>query len=542
MHIEQNTDKKKRKMEIKIQKWKREKGPSKQLYIMQPSAPTATTPSLKAPEDELSRAEKAALKHAARSSLGSHVQPAYSKPKPAKSKSALKNNKNIKPRPGCERLYADAKNRRESLEKKRQSLDTKYTFVPKITNRGKTSSPTNENKGIKRTDLLYQDAIKRKAHQEELSKQLTPTFKPQLSKVSAKRTQRGNKIRKPLYSANKTKEREEANEKIRKRLENEKQAEINSTRIPRQKYKSNNKEPQPNGVVARMALAAEKSKLYHLKLKSQNEKKKLEETSFQPNLSKSSPRAGSNVGGTSTFDRLYKGAAEKKERLIQMQKQKEEASSKDLTFRPKIRDKDGTLHLAKIKHNNNKWINQQLQEGTLKLKAKKEAATYKQCYEEREILAQREELTFQPSITSPLTSPESSPVHGIEHEKEILVVDELAARLAEEKNQHAKKEAEAEVNMDVEVEAEVESTKVEVETVVAEEDVAAMVVAEESQPMTSMEESVVATEVAVADPVEDTQEEPVPVAIAKEEETTIHVSSHKKKKHKKHKNKKKHHN
>ena len=540
MHIEQNTDKKKRKMEIKIQKWKREKGPSKQLYIMQPSAPTATTPSLKAPE--LSRAEKAALKHAHRSSLGSHVQPAYSKPKPAKSKSALKNNKNIKPRPGCERLYADAKNRRESLEKKRQSLDTKYSFVPKITNRGKTSSPTNENKGIKRTDLLYQDAIKRKAHQEELSKQLTPTFKPQLSKVSAKRTQRGNKIRKPLYSANKTKEREEARRLIRERLENEKQAEINSTRIPRQKYKSNNKEPQPNGVVARMALAAEKSKLYHLKLKSQNEKKKLEETSFQPNLSKSSPRAGSNVGGTSTFDRLYKGAAEKKERLIQMQKQKEEASSKDLTFRPKIRDKDGTLHLAKIKHNNNKWINQQLQEGTLKLKAKKEAATYKQCYEEREILAQREELTFQPSITSPLTSPESSPVHGIEHEKEILVVDELAARLAEEKNQHAKKEAEAEVNIDVEVEVEVESTKVEVETVVAEEDVAAMVVAEESQPMTSMEESVVATEVAVADPVEDTQEEPVPVAIAKEEETKIHVSSHKKKKHKKHKNKKKHHN
>ena len=540
MHIEQNTDKKKRKMEIKIQKWKREKGPSKQLYIMQPSAPTATTPSLKAPE--LSRAEKAALKHAHRSSLGSHVQPAYSKPKPAKSKSALKNNKNIKPRPGCERLYADAKNRRESLEKKRQSLDTKYSFVPKITNRGKTSSPTNENKGIKRTDLLYQDAIKRKAHQEELSKQLTPTFKPQLSKVSAKRTQRGNKIRKPLYSANKTKEREEARRLIRERLENEKQAEINSTRIPRQKYKSNNKEPQPNGVVARMALAAEKSKLYHLKLKSQNEKKKLEETSFQPNLSKSSPRAGSNVGGTSTFDRLYKGAAEKKERLIQMQKQKEEASSKDLTFRPKIRDKDGTLHLAKIKHNNNKWINQQLQEGTLKLKAKKEAATYKQCYEEREILAQREELTFQPSITSPLTSPESSPVHGIEHEKEILVVDELAARLAEEKNQHAKKEAEAEVNMDVEVEAEVESTKVEVETVVAEEDVAAMVVAEESQPMTSMEESVVATEVAVADPVEETKEEPVPVAIAKEEETKIHVSSHKKKKHKKHKNKKKHHN
>ena len=540
MHIEQNTDKKKRKMEIKIQKWKREKGPSKQLYIMQPSAPTATTPSLKSPE--LSRAEKAALKHAHRSSLGSHVQPAYSKPKPAKSKSALKNNKNIKPRPGCERLYADAKNRRESLEKKRQSLDTKYSFVPKITNRGKTSSPTNENKGIKRTDLLYQDAIKRKAHQEELSKQLTPTFKPQLSKVSAKRTQRGNKIRKPLYSANKTKEREEARRLIRERLENEKQAEINSTRIPRQKYKSNNKEPQPNGVVARMALAAEKSKLYHLKLKSQNEMKKLEEISFQPNLSKSSPRAGSNVGGTSTFDRLYKGAAEKKERLIQMQKQKEEASSKDLTFRPKIRDKDGTLHLAKIKHNNNKWINQQLQEGTLKLKAKKEAATYKQCYEEREILAQREELTFQPSITSPLTSPESSPVHGIEHEKEILVVDELAARLAEEKNQHAKKEAEAEVNMDVEVEAEVESTKVEVETVVAEEDVEAMVVAEESQPMKSMEESVVATEVAVADPVEETKEEPVPVAIAKEEETKIHVSSHKKKKHKKHKNKKKHHN
>ena len=77
------------------------------------------------------------------------------------------------------------------------------------------------------------------------------------------------------------------------------------------------------------------------------------------------------------------------------------------SFRPKIREKDGTLRLAKSKIDNSAWIKRQVKEGTEKLKFKKTAPTYKQTYEERELSAQMEELTFKPLITSPLTSPDA---------------------------------------------------------------------------------------------------------------------------------------
>ena len=72
----------------------------------------------------------------------------------------------------------------------------------------------------------------------------------------------------------------------------------------------------------------------------------------------------------------------------------------------------------KKKMDNSKWVNQQLLQGTLKLKHKKEAPTYKQVAEERELQQQREELTFQPAITSPVTSDDEGCGENLQQEEE----------------------------------------------------------------------------------------------------------------------------
>jgi hypothetical protein len=423
---------------------------------------TAIPTSLTATE-MMSRSEKAALKHKQRNSFGAAKKPTYTPTtttkNTTKTSSKVKGKGKKTTRPGAERLYKDAQNRRESLEKKRQSLDAEYSFAPTITKRGRNSSPLQQEqgKGLKRAELLYQDALKRKKHQEELTNNLTPTFKPQLSKVSAKTTKRGMKTRKPLYQPNSTQAREQEREKIRQRLAKEKKEKIDSTRISRCKYKSKrkNSDPEPNGVVERMELAAEKSKLLHEKLIQAKEAKENKELSFQPKLSSTKKqqqqrRRSGGSGGSSgssgssgsggTFDRLYRGASEKRQRQEEMRKNKERAAEKELTFRPKIRTKDGKLRLAKQKVNNTSWIDQQVREGTMKLKHKKEAPTYKQVLEAREIQAQMEELTFQPSISSPFSSPEMSTDKRIASQCDVekeLVID---AETEKEKEKEKEKE------------------------------------------------------------------------------------------------------
>ena len=389
---------------------------------MNPPAPaTAPVPPPEAVlKAELSRAEKAVLKHKQRNSLGAAKKPRYQQ-----------NNKltapatKIKQIPRAEKLYADAQKRRESLEQKRLSIDAECTFTPKITRSGKRStSPLQDAENLSRGEMLYRDASKRMEKQKALVQSLTPTFKPMLSKVSTKTTKRGISKRKPLYQPHAQQHKEAEIERLRHKLEQEEKAKIDATRSGRNTYKSKNNAKQPSNVVERMALAAEKSKLRREILIQQQEAKERALLSFKPNISKknhSSPRHSSSSNSdskTQTFDRLYRGGAERKERLAHMKREQEQESQKTMTFRPKIRDKNGHLHLAKKKMDNSKWVNQQVLQGTLKLKHKKEAPTYKQVAEERELQQQREELTFQPSITSPVTSDDEGCGENLQQEEE----------------------------------------------------------------------------------------------------------------------------
>jgi hypothetical protein len=193
-----------------------------------------------------------------------------------------------------------------------------------------------------------------------------------------------------------------------------------------------------------MQLAAEKSKALREKLLKEKEEKEKKSLSFKPTIGKgkgrgssSTHRGGASTSGGNTFDRLYQGASVQRERREALLKQKEQASKKNLTFRPKIREANGQLRLAKAKMNNTAWVDQQVREGTMKLKHKKEAPTYKQVAEERELQQQMEDLTFQPSITSPLSSPESEGGRG-EEGGAVLSIDavaELGVRLEMEERE-----------------------------------------------------------------------------------------------------------
>ena len=199
--------------------------------LLNPTAPMAASLPIPPAPKAATRAERAALRHSEtqqRNSLGAANNPTNNYQKKKKGKSLKKEKEIIKLRPQSEKLYQDAQNRRVSLEKKRESLDIECTFAPKITRKGQMSSPppTDENKRTSRSELLYQDAAKRKAHQEKLKSQLTPSFKPIMSKVSARTSERAIKKRKPLYQPNSMKQRDAEVEKIRQRLELEEQAKI----------------------------------------------------------------------------------------------------------------------------------------------------------------------------------------------------------------------------------------------------------------------------------------------------------------------------
>ena len=350
-----------------------------------------------------SREERAALRHKQRNSLGAAKKQIY---KPSTTKTTKKTTSTkTSTREGSQKLYQDSQQRRESLELKRQSLDAECTFTPKLSVRKATTPEQDENKTTFQTRIAL-DAAKRKEKHKQNQLASTPTFKPVLSKVNTKSSERGIKKRQPLYQPNAQKTRKAERDKIRQRLAEEEQAKIDSTKIKRQSYNKCKNKNEPTNVVERMALAAQKSKLLREKLLKEKEAKEKATMSFKPNITKDhhSNRNGSSVSSTSTFDRLYRGASEKRQRIEQMKKEKEQANAKTLTFRPKIRDADGTLHLSKKVLDNKKWIDQQVLEGTLKLKHKKEALPYQQVIEARELRQQKEELTFQPSITSPLTS------------------------------------------------------------------------------------------------------------------------------------------
>jgi len=476
--------------------------------LLNPTAPMAASLPIPPAPKAATRAERAALRHKQRNSLGAAKNPTNNYQKKEKGKSLKK--EMIKLRPQSEKLYQDAQNRRVSLEKKRESLDIECTFAPKITRKGKMSSPppTDENKRTSRSELLYQDAAKRKVHQEKLKSQLTPSFKPIMSKVSARTSERAIKKRKPLYQPNSMKQRDAEVEKIRQRLVEEEQAKIEKTRVSRVVYKSKRRgaaEQQSCGVVKRMQLAAEKSKVLHEKLLKEKEMKEKKILSFKPTIGKgkrSSHRAASSSSSSSgstststsssgsTFDRLYQGASAQRERREALLKQKEQASKKTLTFRPKIREANGQLRLAKARVNNTAWVDQQVREGTMKLKHKKEAPTYKQVAEERELQQQMEDLTFQPSITSPLSSPESDGgrVDGV-----VLSIDavkKLGVRLEMEEEKEDLEEDEKRMEEMIEEEEAVvveEEAAVEEEVVVMEE-VAAAVEEAESSPVMDIAE------------------------------------------------------
>ena len=457
--------------------------------LLNPTAPMAASLPIPPAPKAATRAERAALRHSEtqqRNSLGAANNPTNNYQKKKKGKSLKKEKEIIKLRPQSEKLYQDAQNRRVSLEKKRESLDIECTFAPKITRKGQMSSPppTDENMRTSRSELLYQDAAKRKAHQEKLKSQLTPSFKPIMSKVSARTSERAIKKRKPLYQPNSMKQRDAEVEKIRQRLELEEQAKIEKTRVSRVVYKSKRRgaaEQQSCGVVKRMQLAAEKSKVLHEKLLKEKEMKEKKMLSFKPTIGKGkrstcSHRAASSSSSTSgsTFDRLYQGASAQRERREALLKQKEQASKKTLTFRPKIREANGQLRLAKARVNNTAWVDQQVREGTMKLKHKKEAPTYKQVAEERELQQQMEDLTFQPSITSPLSSPESDGgrVDGV-----VLSIDavkKLGVRLEMEEEKEEKEEKEEDEKRMEEMIEEEEAVVVEEEVAAVEEDVMVM--------------------------------------------------------------------
>ena len=356
-------------------------------------------------------------------------KPTYEKTSPtvgASKQSIKKKKKKSKPRksmPGVERLFADASARKNRLDQRRESLEAQNTFTPKITKLAQKSGlgakdsagkdkksiqALKETSPIARSEQLYADAKARSARQAKLVEETTANeapFKPSLSKVSSRRMSAGSKKRKPLFDPNILKERDAAREELRAKLLAEEAEKIEKTRVKRTPHASHRQKKSNAGVVARMEAAAARSKLRKDRLRQEQLAKENAACSFQPN--KKTGRSGRKTpksGGSSTFDRLYGNAKTLRQRKEQARKAKLAAEAP--SFRPKIRQKDGTLRLARSKVDNSAWIDKQVKEGTEKLKFKKTAPTYKQTYEERELNAQMEELTFKPAITSPLASPD----------------------------------------------------------------------------------------------------------------------------------------
>ena len=362
-------------------------------------------------------------------------KPTYEKTSPTAGAGAQKKPKSKKrpPKsmPGVERLFKDASARKAKMEQRRQSYEAQNTFTPKITKLGRLSvSPPGANAsgsqsalnkddttadagGEKseetktRSEQLYADAKARAARHAKRIKDVQATeapFKPTLSKVSARRVSAGSKKRQPLFSPDVLEKRDKARAELKAKLLAEETEKIEKTRVKRTPYQSKRKQGT-NSVVARMEAAAARSKARKERLKLEQLAKENETCSFQPNTNKSSKSSGKTKNGVNTFDRLYGGAKVQRERRENARKKRLEDEKP--SFRPKIREKDGTLRLAKSKIDNSAWIKRQVKEGTEKLKFKKTAPTYKQTYEERELSAQMEELTFKPLITSPLTSPDA---------------------------------------------------------------------------------------------------------------------------------------
>lgn len=229
----------------------------------------------------------------------------------------------------------------------------------------------------------------------------------------------GSKKRAPLFSPDVLAKRDQARAELKAKLLAEETEQIEKTRVKRtphpstRRHSNSNSKGNTSGVVARMEAAAARSKARKERLAAAALAKENAACSFQPNFktsgtSKTTGGTGrqTSTKGGSTFDRLYGGAKAQRERRERARKEKLAAEAP--AFRPKIREKDGKLRLARSKVDNSAWINKQVKEGTEKLKFKKTAPTYRQTYEERELNAQMEELTFKPSITSPLTSPDTA--------------------------------------------------------------------------------------------------------------------------------------
>ncbi len=380
--------------------------------------PAATTPP---PRQEHNKTAAAAA-----GSAGRTTQNTATKKKQQQQKKKKKKKKTTQ----GDRLYADAQARRESLEKKRESLDASYTFTPVITRRGHKSagppssaaaaaaspeqqqqqprqpSPAKKTSPAARAEALFQDAAHRQATKAKRAQDIHAqecSFQPTLSKVSARVVAKATRRRKPLYYPNVNTHRVAERAKLRAKIEAERQAKVDAARVRKAQGKRLNSKQQAQNVVARMKVAEEKArarKAARLKrIKAQEDAL----CSFQPQITRSPTArpAAAGSGAGNAFERLHAGGKARSERLARLQREKERREQAQNTFRPKIRNKDGTLRLAAAKKDNASWIERQLREGTLRVKHKNSAPSHKQVHEQREIARQLEECTFKPAITSP---------------------------------------------------------------------------------------------------------------------------------------------